>query len=158
MRSPNRFADQLVLSRFNFDRYARIHLFASLVAIRSSICGMLFLVWTLALATTSMADDWSHWMGPNRNNTWNETNIIESFPEGGPPVVWTTPLGPGYGGAAIRDGELFLLDREPGGEIVRCLDPSTGVERWRFAYEARGRMNYDGSRSTPTVSGHSTAM
>ncbi len=75
-------------------------LFSSLIGIALAVM----------LSSSSLADDWSHWMGPARNNTWNETNIIDSFPEGGPPVVWRTKIAGGYAGPAVVEGRVFITD------------------------------------------------
>ena len=37
-------------------------------------------------AAALCADDWPQWMGPNRDNVWRETGILDKFPPGGPQV------------------------------------------------------------------------
>jgi outer membrane protein assembly factor BamB len=74
------------------------------------------------------------------------------LPEGGPKVLWTFPLGEGYGGAAVRDGEVYLLDCKDGKQdILRCIDLERGDELWSAAYDAPGNVSHDGSRTVPTV-------
>jgi outer membrane protein assembly factor BamB len=104
------------------------------------------------IAAPVAAEDWPQFQGPRRDGTSAETGLARTWPAGGPPVVWTIALGPGFGGAAVKGEEVYLLDRE--GEqkdVLRCLDFKTGAERWRYAYEAPGRLDYQGSRSVPTV-------
>ena len=61
-------------------------------------------------------------------------------------------MGPGYGGAAIRDGKVYVLDRvDKKKDVLRCLDLVSGKEEWTFSYDAPGDMNHEGSRSTPAV-------
>jgi outer membrane protein assembly factor BamB len=96
--------------------------------------------------------DWPHFQGPARNSTSAETGLRRAWPTPGPPVRWTAAIGPGYGGAAVRDGDVMLLDRErERRDVLRCFDLETGQERWRFAYDAPGRLNYGGSRTVPTI-------
>jgi outer membrane protein assembly factor BamB len=116
-----------------------------------------------------MADDWIHWMGPNRNNTWNETNIIDRFPEGGPPVVWRTKIAGGYAGPAVAAGRVFVSDyvtkddvkianfertKSTGTERILCLDEATGKEIWKHEYPVTYGISYPaGPRCTPVVDG-----
>jgi len=100
--------------------------------------------------------DWPQFHGPTRDAVSAETGLARMWPVGGPdagpPVVWTQTLGPGFGGAAVRDGEVFVLDRVAEREdVLRCLDFATGEEKWKFAYAAAGRLGYGGSRTVPTV-------
>ncbi len=106
-----------------------------------------------ALATAARAEDWPQFMGPNSDGTSTEKGLAKAWPAGGPKVLWTVPLGPGYGGAAIRDGKVYLLDRvDRQKDVLRCLALETGKEDWNFSYEAPGTIDHDGSRSTPAVS------
>jgi len=106
----------------------------------------------LCLATGRATGDWPQFRGPNQDGLSPETGLLRSWPEGGPKVLWTVPVGLGYGGPAIRDGQVYLLDRvENAQNVLRCLDLATGEERWRYAYDAPGRLSHNGSRATPTV-------
>ena len=64
----------------------------------------------LTAAQSIHADDWPQWMGPKRDNVWRETGLLESFPEGGPRVVWRTPIAGGYAGPAVAGGKLYVTD------------------------------------------------
>ena len=98
------------------------------------------------------AADWPQFLGPDRSGVSPETHLARSWPAAGPKVLWTIDVGCGYGAAAVRDGEVFILDRVEGKEdLLRCLDLATGKEQWRFAYRARGRLSFPGSRTVPTV-------
>lgn len=107
-----------------------------------------------AAGTLSLAADWPQFLGPQGNATSSEKGLQRAWDAAGPKVLWTIPLGPGYGGAAIRDGEVYLLDRvNETRDVLRCLDLASGKEKWTFGYDAPGRIDHDGSRSTPAVSG-----
>ena len=106
-----------------------------------------------ALMTTAAAADWPQFMGSKGDGTSPEKGLARSWPADGPKVLWTVPLGPGYGGAAICDGKVYLLDRvDRQKDVLRCLDLGTGKEDWVSSYEAPGPIDHDGSRSTPAVS------
>ncbi len=104
------------------------------------------------LATCAGMAQWPQYLGPDRNGTSPETGLLRSWPEAGPKVLWTVPLGAGYGGAAVSEGKVYILDRI-GNEkdVLRCLDLNTGKEQWSYQYDAPGRVQHPGSRSTPTI-------
>jgi outer membrane protein assembly factor BamB len=108
---------------------------------------------TFALCSTvSLAGDWPQFMGPAGTGVSTEKGFPRAFPAEGPKVLWTVPLGPGYGGAAIREGKVYVLDRvEKQKDVLRCLELNTGKEAWTFEYDAPGDIDHEGSRSTPAV-------
>jgi len=110
---------------------------------------------TLVLTCVSLAADWPQYLGPNRNSTSPEKGLLRSWPENGPEVLWTVSVGRGFGGSVIKDGKVYLLDRDDKvGDNLRCFDLSNGKELWNFAYDAPGRVMFPGSRSVPTVDGN----
>ncbi|MFQ5810286.1 MAG: PQQ-binding-like beta-propeller repeat protein, partial [Armatimonadota bacterium] len=97
--------------------------------------------------------DWPQYLGPTRDAKSSETGIARSWPEGGPKVLWTVPLGAGFGGAAISKGKVYVLDRIGSEQdVLRCLDLVSGEEEWSFAYDAPpGTRSHPGSRSVPAI-------
>lgn len=101
------------------------------------------------------AQDWPQYLGPNRNSTSDQKGILRSWPENGPEVLWTGDLGRGNGGPVVKDGKVYLLDRDDQvGDIMRCFDLSSGEELWNFGYEAPGSVRFPGSRSVPAFDGN----
>ncbi|MEM1453085.1 MAG: PQQ-binding-like beta-propeller repeat protein [Planctomycetota bacterium] len=99
--------------------------------------------------------DWPQYLGPTRDGVapWPEESF--TWPADGPQIVWRVETGPGYGGVAIADGEVFLFDREKDeGDVLRVFDLASGEELWAEGYEQKGRLNFDGSRTVPTVVGN----
>lgn len=98
--------------------------------------------------------DWPSIYGPNRNNTSDQKGLLRTWPAEGPKVLWTAAVGVGFGGPAVGDGKVYLLDRdEKVGDTLRVLDLATGKELWTFAYDAPGTFMFAGSRTTPTLDG-----
>jgi len=96
--------------------------------------------------------DWPHFGGPNGNNQVGPIDSKFEWGEKGPEVAWRTKTGPGFGGAAVQGGEVFLFDCELGeSEILRVFDLETGAEKWSQSYEAKGRNTFPGSRCVPSV-------
>ncbi len=102
--------------------------------------------------TPRPSDGWPRLHGSRFDATSAETGLTHSFGSDQPVIQWTQQLGPGFGGAAVRNGEVFLLDRILGSkDVLRCFKLESGDEIWRFEYDARGRLNFAGSRGVPTI-------
>jgi len=108
-----------------------------------------------SFANHLVAQDWPQFLGPERNSNSPQKNLLRSWPESGPEVLWTTNLGKGYGGPVIKDDKVYLLDRDDAtGDIMRCFDFNNGKELWSYSYDAPGTVSYPGSRSVPAVDGN----
>ena len=106
------------------------------------------------------ADDWPEFRGQGRLGVWNETGILETFPEDGLAVRWRTPIHHGFSGPSVADGRVFVTDFERarglvGTEQILCLDEATGEILWTHSWEASyAGVGWDeGPRATPTVDG-----
>lgn len=124
----------------------------------------------VTILTTSFvsAADWPQWMGPDRDDVWNETGLIETFPENGLTYRWRKPISGGFAGPAVAAGKVYVFDYErlagddkpspsvrnelKGKERLFCLDAKTGNELWKHEYECNYTISYPaGPRCTPTV-------
>ena len=130
-----------------------------------------FAVLLLGLLTPyAFADDWPQWLGPQRDSIWRESGIVDSFPDGGPQVLWRMPVGGGYAGPAVAGGKVYLTDYQirsgevtndpgrraevQGDERVLCFDATNGKVLWEHAYNCPYKISYPaGPRATPTVDG-----
>ncbi|NBO90734.1 MAG: pyrrolo-quinoline quinone [Planctomycetia bacterium] len=133
----------------------------------------ILLAWAVVGVTPLWAgDDWPQWLGPQRDAVWPETGILDTFPAGGPKLLWRTKINGGYAGPAVSGGYVFVMDYQTkadtkadanpnppknaldGRERVLCLDAKTGEERWKHTYESKYKVSYPaGPRCTPTVDG-----
>ena len=107
----------------------------------------------LLLSTTPFAqDDWPQFQGPNVTAKVEAVASSFDWGETGPEVLWRTDVGPGFGGPSVRDGKVYLLDREVGVlDYLRVIDLASGEDEWDVSYEAPGRLQYQGSRTVPAV-------
>jgi outer membrane protein assembly factor BamB len=102
----------------------------------------------------AQADDWPRFLGPNANGTSSETNLIDSFPAEGPPLIWEKDIGTGYSAPSIRDGKLLLHHRLRNEEIVAAYQLPQGGQLWRYAYPSSFVDPYgynNGARCTPLL-------
>ena len=115
-----------------------------------ALCAALF-----AGSFAAHAAEWPQWLGPMRNGTSSEENLLLEWPDSGPEVVWRKPLGRGFSAVSAAGGRLFTMYADTLGEFAVCLEAASGDELWRVRtgkyYEEK--QGGDGPRSTPTVDG-----
>lgn len=98
------------------------------------------------------AQDWPQYLGPDRNSVSPQEDILRYWPETGPEVLWTVKVGKGNGGPVVKNGKVYLLDRDDEvGDFMRCFDLSNGEELWKYGYDAPGTVRFPGSRSVPVL-------
>jgi len=130
-----------------------IHQWKGLIPMKDSVKCISVIV--LLCVTSAFAADWPQYLGPNRNSTSTQKGLLRTWPADGPKVEWTVTLGRGFGGPVVKDGKVYLLDRDDKvGDNMRCFDLSSGKELWNFAYNAPGSVEFPGSRSVPAVDGN----
>lgn len=99
-------------------------------------------------------EDWPRFLGPRANGVSSETSLLESWPESGPPRLWSKAIGTGYSAPSIRNGKLVLHHRLKNEEIVECFDAATGRSLWRYGYPSQFIDPYgynNGPRCTPLL-------
>ena len=107
------------------------------------VCLAFILSSAAVFAGSPESSDWPQYLGPDRNSITPEKGLLRSWPEKGPEILWTVPVGRGYGGPVIKDGSVYLLDRDDEvGDTLRCFDLSNGKELWNFAYDAPGSVMF----------------
>ena len=105
--------------------------------------------------TSVSAQDWPQYLGPKRNSSSDQKGILRTWPQQGPEVQWTVNVGIGFGGPVVKDGKVYLLDRDDKvGDNLRCFDLASGKELWNFSYPAPGSVMFPGSRSVPAIDGN----
>jgi outer membrane protein assembly factor BamB len=73
--------------------------------------------------------DWPQYRGPNRDDVSTETGLLKTWPQGGPPLLWTyREAGLGYSGPAIVGDRLYTIGGRGETELLICLDK--GKEAW----------------------------
>lgn len=108
----------------------------------------------LTLGTTLLAGDWPQFLGPQRDGTSAETNLLERFPEDGPPMAWAMDIGAGYAAPSVIGDRLVVFHRAGVEEVVECLNAANGGSRWRHAYPSQFEDPYgynNGPRGAPLL-------
>jgi len=93
--------------------------------------------------------EWPQWRGPDRTGISNETNLLQSWPEGGPPLEWRVEgLGSGYSSVAVTGGKIFTMGKVQGETKLIALDETDGSQLWSTPLGGG-----DDPNCTPTVDG-----
>lgn len=112
----------------------------------------LALLLALRSASTDPIQDWPQYGGPGRNSCAPALDTKFAWGEKGPEVLWRTATGPGFGGAAVHGDEVFLFDCVLNeSDVLRVFDLASGAEKWSASYESKGRLQFPGSRTVPSV-------
>lgn len=116
----------------------------------------------LLAAPSAVVADWPQWRGPERDAKAPDRGLLDSWPEGGPPLVLeASGLGAGYSSVAVAGGTVYTLGDLGGdavaegaeGQYVIAVDAKSGETRWKTRIGPIWDDRYGGSRSTPTVDG-----
>jgi outer membrane protein assembly factor BamB len=97
--------------------------------------------------TAASSPAWRQWGGPDRNFiVANAPRLADAWPESGPPVLWTRPLGTGHSTILVDDGRLYTMYRGGNGrndrgpydleEVVVAMDAATGKTLWEYKYSS----------------------
>ncbi len=119
----------------------------------SVIATMVCCVAVCCIVQTSLADDWPRWRGVEHNNQSTEADLLQEWPEDGPPRLWVNEdAGLGYAGVSIVGDHLYTMGLYDEDECGVCLNAETGEELWRQVIGPKyPNTRGDGPRSTPTV-------
>lgn len=107
------------------------------------------------LAST-MAGDWPQILGPNRNGVASGEKLADSWPAGGPKLLWQKNVGDGFSGVAIKDNRAILFHRIGDNNVAECLDPASGKPHWKTSFPTAYVPSYTsdrGPRAVPLIDG-----
>lgn len=98
--------------------------------------------------------------GPNRDGRFDEQNLLKTWPEAGPALLWTTKgLGKGYSSPSVAGGKIYvpgMVDEKTAAVFVLSLD---GVLDRTIPVGAETEdAQAPGPRSTPTIDGNRLYM
>ena len=106
---------------------------------------------TSAIYAKPVDKSFSQWRGQHRDGKYDEKNLLKSWPEEGPELLWTaTYLGKGYSSVAFTDEGLFTTGMLEDNGFVFAFD-TKGKMLWKTEYGKEWKKSYEGTRTTPTV-------
>ena len=106
---------------------------------------------TNPLAMTT-AFDFPQFMGPTRDGSVMNVHLSTDW-KTPPKLLWKHPIGDGWAGFAVVNGNAVTLEQRGAQEVVTCYDLKTGTIVWAHAIEVRHQQAPGGvgPRSTPAI-------
>jgi len=93
--------------------------------------------------------EWRQWGGPRRDFMTAGTGLADSWPESGPPELWSRPLGAGHSAILVSEGRLFTMYRVSHGvgggppwtasETVIAMNADNGETLWEYTYASKNQ-------------------
>lgn len=91
------------------------------------------------------------WRGENRDGKYSETNLLKTWTEEGPELLWfNEELGEGYGSPIITDSSIYILASRDSIAVVVAFDLKGNI-KWKKDFGSEWNVRYPGTRSTPTL-------
>lgn len=79
---------------------------------------------------------WLQWGGPNRDFSCNASGLADKWPEGGPPTIWSSAIGPGHSSVVVDGDTLYTMCRRGEKDAVLACNAKTGEIVWERQYDA----------------------
>ena len=112
----------------------------------------------LGLATAvplpAAENDWPQWRGPQRDGRSPDQDLLQDWPEDGPPLAWqASGLGTGFSSVAVAGARIYTMGDQGDAQYLLALDRTDGHLLWKTKVGPAWNDKYLGPRSTPTVDG-----
>ncbi|MBU8893641.1 MAG: PQQ-binding-like beta-propeller repeat protein [Bacteroidales bacterium] len=112
---------------------------------------ILIFISVLFLYSCTKQAEVNQWRGDKRDGIYHETNLLKEWPEEGPQLLWEYEgVGNGYGSPAITSDKIFINGELDSLSHLFAFDLD-GNLLWKSEYDSSWVVNFQGSRSTPTV-------
>ena len=96
----------------------------------------------------SAAPDWPQWRGLQRDGISAETGLLQSWPEGGPKLLWkVSGIGRGYSSPIVASGGVYVTG-DSDKELVVSAFTLDGQPRWKAANGEPWKKSYPGARAS----------
>jgi len=94
---------------------------------------------------------WPQWRGPRRNGACDETGLLQSWPEGGPKLLWKAAgLGRGYS-CPIITGGMLTITGDVGDELHIFGHFLDGKRKWTAKNGRSWKRSFPGARACVNV-------
>jgi len=114
---------------------------------------IIFFLIVFLIPITSFAQNISQWRGRDRNGIYHEKDLLKSWSETGPELLWSKDdLDKGFSSVSVTNRAIYVTGRKDSVEYLTALDLQ-GKQLWRIPYGLGIRKSYPDTRCTPTVEG-----
>ncbi len=105
----------------------------------------------ILLMSVSMAQQHVQWRGEHRDGIYPGEGLLESWPEGGPELVWYYEgIGDGHSSATVTEDAIYTSGMLDGMGHVFAFDHK-GSLLWKTAYGKEWDESWNGVRTTPML-------
>ncbi len=95
---------------------------------------------------------WPQFRGPRRDGICDEKNLLQSWPEGGPKLLWSAKgFGQGFSSPVISSDRLFITG-DIGADVHLFAIDLSGRVLWKATNGFSWKTPYPGARATPAYS------
>ncbi len=108
----------------------------------------------LVAGVTLGAQDWPHFLGPERDGRYPGPPLANVGSGWMPDELWRRPVGEGFAGPVVSGDRVLLFHRVGSREVLEALDAASGAPIWRYDYPTTYRDDFgfdEGPRSAPVV-------
>ncbi len=98
-----------------------------------------------------ISQETAQWRGPNRDGIYDETGLLQAWPENGPALLWHFEgLGEGHSSAAVTKDRVYTAGIINGIGYIFCFEMD-GKLAWKVPYGEEWTESWPGVRSTPLI-------
>ncbi|KPK82561.1 MAG: hypothetical protein AMS27_14465 [Bacteroides sp. SM23_62_1] len=95
----------------------------------------------------------AQWRGENRDGHFNETGLMQSWPEKGPELLFSVEgVGKGYSMPIVDDGVVYITGNKDSMDYLSAVD-LMGNTKWSVPYGPAWYRTFQESRGAPTIVG-----
>lgn len=95
----------------------------------------------------------AQWRNDDRRGIYQETNLLTSWPDGGPQLLWSIEdVGNGYGSPSITNDRIYITGEFDSTAYLMAYDLK-GKLIWKTPFGSEWVKTFPGSRCAPTVDG-----
>jgi outer membrane protein assembly factor BamB len=96
-------------------------------------------------------DGIDQWRGPDRDGCYPEKNLLKSWIEEGPEMLWDFEgVGDGYSSVTVHNGIAYVSGKKDSIEFLTAIDQN-GNQLWQLPYGLACRQSFPETRGTPTI-------
>jgi outer membrane protein assembly factor BamB len=129
------------------------HLSSLRIKLKIAMKRIVILFTGLLVFNVVLSQNVNQWRGENRDGKYIEADLLKSWPEGGPELLWACEgLGAGYGSPIITQNAVYILGEVDSAAFVFAFDLE-GRLKWMKNYGFEWNDRFPGTRSTPTLVG-----
>jgi len=114
---------------------------------------LLTFILTILISLQLLSQEVVQWRGENRDGIYEETNLLNEWPEDGPELLWKfDDLGEGHASAAVTTDFIYTAGTSGNNGFVICFDHTEKII-WKSEYGKEWMDSWPGVRTTPLVIG-----